>query len=255
MSKWLYHALYWGCPDKPALSQALASTVFGLPNFHFGFFAADFTAHTTVRQFDALPDLTTFVAPQRAQPRWRRVAPAETEVFVDETSGDVGLRRRGSKEYLGSFARAWLIPLGFHPFNFGLAPHTPRLRCGKVIVQRRAWTVTVEELAPGNYTGVSRDLVLAIEQLRAAHEWPRHVYIRPSEQALRRSGAEGRDKDTKPVFIDLESYLSLEIFHRWLTKAGELEITEMLPDPEHLCWREADGHRTFELRTLIVPRP
>ena len=36
------------------------------------------------------------------------------------------------------------------------------------------------------------------------------VYIRPTEQALRRSGAEGRDKDTKPVFIDLESYL----FHR-----------------------------------------
>jgi hypothetical protein len=41
----------------------------------------------------------------------------------------------------------------------------------------------------------------------------------------------------------------------WLTKAGELEITEMLPDPEDLCWREADGRRTFELRTLIVPRP
>ena len=69
-------------------------------------------------------------------------------------------------------------------------------------------------------------------------ELPRLVYIRPTEQALRRSGAEGRDKDTKPVFIDLESYLSLEIFHRWLVKAGELEVTEMLPTPEHLCWQE-----------------
>ena len=54
------------------------------------------------------------------------------------------LRKRGSHEYLGSFARAWIIPLGFHPFHFGRAPHMPRLRCGKVIVQRESWTVNAE---------------------------------------------------------------------------------------------------------------
>ena len=108
-------------------------------------------------------------------------------------------------------------------------------------------------MLPGNYTGVSRDLVVAVEHA-GAKELPRFVYIRPTEQALRRSGAEGRDKDTKPVFIDLESYLFLEIFHRWLMKAGEMEVTEMLPDPDHLLWKEPDGRRTFELRTLIVPR-
>ncbi len=130
----------------------------------------------------------------------------------------------------------------------------PRLRCGNVIVQRRSWTVGLGELAPGNFSGISRDLVLAVEQLRAEKGWPRHIYVRPTEQALRRSGAEGRDKDTKPVYVDLESYLSLEIFHRWLSKSGELEVTEMLPDPDHLCWQESDGRRTFELRTLVVPR-
>ena len=128
----------------------------------------------------------------------------------------------------------------------------PRLLCRKAVVQRRAWMLTVEETSCANVQG--RELVIALEQLRAARDLPRYVYIRPSEQALRRSGAEGRDKDTKPVFIDLESYLSLEIFSRWLKKAGELEITEMLPDPDHLCWPEEDGRRTFELRTLIVPR-
>src|SRR5437764_8950675 len=106
----------------------------------------------------------------------------------------------------------------------------------------------------GNFSGLSRDLVLAIERLRAAKNLPRYVFIRPTEQALRRSGAEGRDKDTKPVFIDFESYLFHEIFHRWLAKTEELEITEMLPDPENLVWREANGHHTFEMRTLIVPR-
>jgi hypothetical protein len=137
----------------------------------------------------------------------------------------------------------------------------PRLLCGKVIVQRRSWTISAEELPPGNYSGVSSELVLTIERWRAEKEWPRYIYIRPTEQALRRSGAEGRDKDTKPVFIDLESYLFLEIFHRWLTKSGELEVTEMLPDPDHLLWREGEdgiqspgARRTFELRTLIGPR-
>lgn len=249
----LHHAFIWNCPNVGAVADALRASVFGKPSFYYGFAAADFTAHTTVRQMDVIPDLITFAAPQRAKETWRSVQPSDAEVFVDE-NGDVGVRIRSSREYLGSFARAWVIPLGFHPFLFARPPHTPRLRCGKVIVQRESWTVTMEEWPPGNYTGVSPNLVTAIERLRVVKGWPRYVYIRPSEQALRRSGAEGRDKDTKPVFIDLESYPFLEIFHGWLTKAGELEVTEMLPDPDHLLWQEKDGRRTFELRTLIVPR-
>ncbi len=250
----LHHGFYWSCPDKPALARALESTTKGLPSFHFGFFAADFTATTTVRQLDAMPSLTSFVAPERGNPRWRTIPPAEIEVYADPTTGDVCLRKRSSEQYLGSFARAWVIPLGFHPFQLGRSPHMPRLRCGKVIVQRQSWSVSADELMPGDFTGISRHLVLAIEKLRGEKGWPRFVYIRPTEQALRRSGAEGRDKDTKPVFIDLESYLFLEIFHRWLMKAGELEVTEMLPAPNDLLWREPDGRRTFELRTLIVPK-
>ncbi|MEY2479562.1 MAG: hypothetical protein QOI04_489 [Verrucomicrobiota bacterium] len=249
----LHHCMYWACPDKAALNAAFVRVVAGKPSFHFGFFAADFTAHTAVRLFDALPQFANFVAPHCGNPDWRTIRPADAEVYVDLVSGDVCLRKAGTREYLGSFARAWIIPLGFHPFNFSLGAHTPRLRCGKVVVQRRAWTVARSELAAGDFTGVSRDLVVAMERLRAQKDWPRFVYIRPTEAALRRSGAEGRDKDTKPVFIDLESYLFLEIFYRWLTKAGELEVTEMLPAPDDLPWREADGRRTFELRTLIVP--
>lgn len=246
----LHHCMFWSCPDQEQLGRALASI--GGRNFHFGFFAADFTAHTTVRAFDALPDLTTFVAPQRAHPNWKQFPPSHTEVY--ETEGDIRLRHAMTKEDLGSFARNWIIPLGFHPFQFGLAPQMPRLRCGRVIVQRRSWTVAAAELGAGNFTGVSRELVVAVERLRATKNWPRYVYIRPSEPSLRRSGAEGRDKDTKPVFIDLESYLFLEIFHRWLTKAGELEVTEMLPAPDDLWWREGDGAYTCELRTLVLPK-
>ena len=250
----LHHGVYWKCPNKPELKKAFALTAGGRPNFHFGFFAADFTSHTTVRLFDAMPDLANFVAPERANPSWRTVRPADAEVFVDRQSGDVCLRNAHSGEYLGSFARAWIIPLGFHPFQFGGGSFTPRLRCGRVVVQRRTWTVQQTELAIGDFRGVSRDLAVAVEQLRAMKKWPRYIYIRPSEQALRRSGAEGRDKDTKPVFIDLESYLFQELFYRWLAKSGELEVTEMLPDPDHLLWRQGDRRHTFELRTLILPR-
>ena len=249
----LHHGFYWSCPDKAALGHALDQTTRGCPSFHFGFFAADFTATTAVRMLDAMPGRTSFVSAQRGDPRWRTIPPAEIEVYIDNRNGDVCLRTRRGRECLGSFARAWVIPLGFHPFHFGRAPHMPRLRCGRVVVQRRSWAVTLEELGQGDYTGISRDLVLSVERLRAEKGWPRYVYIRPSEQALRRSGAEGRDKDTKPVFIDLESYLFLEIFHRWLTKAGELEVSEMLPGPDDLLWREGDGRRSFELRTQIVP--
>ena len=249
----LHHGFYWSCPDKAALSDALEKTLFGQPNLHYGYFATDFTAATAVR-FDALPRRTKFVASQRSAGNWQSYRPAETEVFIDEKNGDVGVRTRDTREYLGSFARSWVIPLGFHPFNFSLGANTPRLRCGKVVVQRRSWTVTLAELGHGDFTGVSRGLVAACERLRAMRQLPRYVYIRPAEQVLRRSGAEGRDKDTKPVFIDLESYLFLEILHRWLVKAGELEVTEMLPAPDQLLWQEPDGRRVFELRTQIIPR-
>jgi Lantibiotic dehydratase, N terminus len=248
----LHHGFYWSCPDKTALARAIEGTLLGKPYLYYGYFAADFTATTTVR-LDALPEATKFVASQRSVGHWQTFHPADTEVFVDEV-GDVGVRVRETHEYLGSFARGWVIPLGFHPFFFSLGRHSPRLLCGKVVVQRESWTVTLEELGPGDFTGVSRDLVIAVEKLRAARNLPRHVFIRPTEQALGRSGVEGRDKDTKPVYIDFESYLFLEVFHRWITKAGEIEITEMLPRPDQLLWCEADGHHTFELRTQLVPR-
>ena len=111
----LHHGFYWSCPDKEALGRAFASTTKGRPTFHFGFFAIDFTATTTVRVLDAMPGLTSFLSAQRGDPRWRIIPPAEIEVFSDPENDDVGLRTRGLHEYLGSFARAWVIPLGFHP--------------------------------------------------------------------------------------------------------------------------------------------
>ena len=91
----LHHCMYWNCPDKTLFARALASTTCGQPNFFYGFAPADFTAHTTVRQFDVIPELSYFVAPARGKPEWQNIPTAETEVFVDEKNGDVALRKRG----------------------------------------------------------------------------------------------------------------------------------------------------------------
>src|SRR5437868_3289985 len=97
------------CLDKEALARALTSTTFSRPNFHFGFFAADFTAHTTVRLFDAIPELANYVAPQRGHPKWKKTSPADAEVYIDEATCDVCVRRIDNHEHLGSFERAWVF--------------------------------------------------------------------------------------------------------------------------------------------------
>ena len=124
------------------MEQAVA----GKPLFHFGVLAADFTGHTAIRFFDALPHLAYFVAAQRPDPTWQQVSPEQVEVFVDPGNGDVGLRRMKDRLYPRIIPRGWVIPLGFHPFQFSLGRDTPRLRCGRVVVQRRSWTVALEEI-------------------------------------------------------------------------------------------------------------
>src|SRR5437763_16858680 len=100
--------MYWSCPDHAAVSRALQLSTSGKPFFHFGFFAADFTAHTTVRIFDALPQQAVFASPQRGNPRWHSVSPAQAEFFIEK---DGGVVFRTSGHYIGSIARTSIYQL------------------------------------------------------------------------------------------------------------------------------------------------
>jgi hypothetical protein len=121
------------------------------------------------------------------------------------------------------------------------------------VVQREGWVVTAEDLPGAPYASGAPALAVDVERLRAARGIPRHVFVRPTEAAVRRVGAGGRDKDVKPIYVDLESYPFLDILARWMARHGELDVAEMLPAPGDLLWREEDGRHTFELRTLLVP--
>ena len=243
----MQHGVYWSCPDAAAFERWLR-VMAGGPFVDWGFVPADLTNHTLLH-FEAAPDLWTYAGPGQVSPRWRSVRPADVEVVVED--GDVRMRAEGRE--LGSFARSWVLALGFHPFVLTRAPHTPRLVMGRTVVQRETWVVGKRDLPRAPYRFASAELAMDVDRLRARRGMPRHVYVRPTDEAVRRLGAGGRDKDVKPVYVDLESYPFLDVLARWMAKHGELEVVEMLPGPDELPWREEGGRRTFELRTLVAP--
>ena len=242
----LQHGVTFASPDPGAFGEWVRRVSGPLCDWGF---PTDLVSHTMI-DFGPVEDSFTYAGPAVGLPRWRRARPADAEVVVAE-DGDVRIRVGGTER--GSFARSWVLGFGFHPFVFPLGAHSPRLETGGVVVQRESWVVAAADLPRAPYPSGSPELAADVDRLRAARGIPRYVYVRPTEGAVRRLGAGGRDKDVKPIFVDLESYPFLDVLARWMAKHGELDVTEMLPAPDQLLWREEDGRHTFELRTLLVP--
>src|SRR5262245_16662509 len=244
----LQHALIWACPNPSAVYENLVSHMGGLGVLHYGNPLRSRTAHTTVNFHEALRSRFHFAGFQRGPTGWPAIPPAHIEVFVDQGSGDVRTRLIVTGQVLGSFARDWLIWIAFHPFFFHRSPETPRLRLGRCIVQRRAWTIGVEELDGGRFDGIDVRLALAVERLRANRGLPRWMFIRPTPAALGPITMVGRHKDRKPILVDLESYLGMDLLAHRIRKYHEIEAVEMLPEPHRLCWHESTGRYCFEIR-------
>jgi hypothetical protein len=249
------HVFYWACPDKEALSAEIRKMVRATPVCNFSLRILDRATHVIFRFPDVFGDAWSSVAPERISPRLRSVAPADVDVALDPHTGELRVRDNSTGADLGAFLNEWDAPLGFavHPFLFRGNPNMPRLRRGRTVLQRRLFVIRTEELPGGSLNGSAIQFVSAIEKLRNKRDLPRHIFVRPTAAAVARSSAEGRDKDVKPFYIDLESCLFLEALRHRLRKYGELEVSEMLPRPDQLLWREADGRRTFELRVLLGP--
>jgi hypothetical protein len=119
-----------------------------------------------------------------------------------------------------------------------LGPQTPRITVGDVVLQRRRWEVPADRV-PGRRAGAGGVQLLAdTARLREETGLPERVYVRsPAEP--------------KPVYADLTSIFALDLLAHLARGTDWLTFEEMLPAPEDLWLRRADGRYCSELRTVV----
>lgn len=124
-------------------------------------------------------------------------------------------------------------------------PFLPRLRMGRVILERRRWRVPVGQLdcwrPYRRFSSADARLFVSAALLRQRLGLPRHVFAKFAHEP-------------KPVYVDWHAPLLVRQFYRLSrgsSPATTVELTEMLPTPEHL-WLDIDGRRhTTEFRCTV----
>jgi hypothetical protein len=126
------------------------------------------------------------------------------------------------------------------PEIFGDVLHRPRLAIGNVILRRRSWAVTVEGfrrqvegLSPARFFA-------AVEQWRRARGIPDQVFLpRPAGANTHRD---------KPLFIDFNSPIFVELFRQRLVASEQLVMEEVLPSVEEGIPDESGTRWAVELQ-------
>jgi hypothetical protein len=114
----------------------------------------------------------------------------------------------------------------------------PRISVQGTVIFRRTWLLSKQQLhrlAEREGTAMLR----AADALRAEKDIPRWVFLRG-------------DTSPKPIAVDLESPLALEVAAREVRRARcDVTIREMLPEPEDLWYRIGGRRRCLELRATV----
>lgn len=123
-----------------------------------------------------------------------------------------------------------------HPFAW--KAHRPRLWIDGVVVARESWREKTEGLAWASSDAPER--FLGATAWAKARGFPRFVFVRsPAE--------------VKPIYVDFESPLLVDLLCRFVRGAPEIVVSEMLPAPDELWLTSAEGQRfVCELRLLAV---
>ena len=124
--------------------------------------------------------------------------------------------------------------------------HAPRVTIDDLVVSRERWTLPAAEPPFATTTDESARYRQA-RAWAAAHELPRHVFLRFSGER-------------KPIYADLTSLASIDLISRGLRRSrrdagadATVTITEMLPTPEQAWLTDAQGRRyTSELRMVAA---
>lgn len=118
-------------------------------------------------------------------------------------------------------------------------PHRPRVTIDNFVLAREQWRFAPEEVA---FATAPRGL----GQFAQARKWarehgvPRWVFVKVPEER-------------KPMYVDFESPIYVEMLAKAARKASQVTVTEMLPTMEQLWLPDAQGQRyVCELRMVAV---
>lgn len=137
----------------------------------------------------------------------------------------------------GSIAHFGLV--GAAAVNPGRPSRTPRVVIDELVVARATFTFHPESLGFARVRDPANRFV-ALRRWVAREGLPRHVFVKTPEEP-------------KPIYVDLESLLFVEVFVRLVRGASVVRISEMLPRADDAWLEDCTGERfTSELRVAAV---
>ena len=123
-----------------------------------------------------------------------------------------------------------LVGLGWNWGPLESAAFLPRVRSGRVVLQRARWKLSAEEI-----TALCAGSFAAVQRLRTERRMPRHLLLADGDNEL---------------LVDLDNILSVEAWLDVLEGRGEASLFELFPSPDDLCARGPEGRFVHE---LVVP--
>jgi hypothetical protein len=115
--------------------------------------------------------------------------------------------------------------------------YAPRLVLDQqIVVRRRRWQVSTEELAACRAKPDSAAMLGAARRFQRRLGMPDRIFVKSPNEI-------------KPIYIDFQSFFLVELLFKLAGEAPTLSITEMLPGAEQLWLGDARGERyTSEIR-------
>jgi hypothetical protein len=179
-------------------------------------------------------------------PRPRSQRMAAGELVVRERDGNLEVATRDGRhrfDVIEFFDQYLTHETANHFRVIASGPHTPRVTVDDLVIARETWRFPAEALAFA-HVEPPLDRFCAAHRFRREHRLPRFAFARiPEEQ--------------KPMFVDFESPILVELLARLARKSSGLTVSEMLPSVDEAWLPDADGRRyVCELRLVAVdPEP
>jgi hypothetical protein len=174
------------------------------------------------------------------RPRERVLAVAD--LMVDDVDGKLQVRTRDGQHRFAILAFFEYYLMAESMNHFGLlpsAPHTPRLTVDRLVLEREKWRFAPDALAFAREEEAAARF-LATRRWAQVHGLPRHVFVRAPEEP-------------KPIYVDFDSPVYVDILAKLARRAASLTVSEMLPGFGQHWLRDRDGVAyAAELRIACV---